>query len=58
MPKSGAISILQGVEGLPIIIVFALLLALFMVTAHNRWQEIAQSHHDRRSLDHRHRQTK
>ena len=33
MPKSGSISILQGVEGLPIIIVFALLLALFMYTA-------------------------
>ena len=33
MPKSGVISILQGVEGLPIIVVFALLLALFMYTA-------------------------
>src|ERR1700732_2035816 len=33
MPKSGSISILQGFEGLPIIIVFALMLALFMYTA-------------------------
>jgi simple sugar transport system permease protein len=33
MAKSGSVSILQGFEGLPIIIVFALLLALFMYTA-------------------------
>src|SRR5258708_7841975 len=33
MPKSGSISILQGFEGLPIIVVFALLLTLFMYTA-------------------------
>ncbi len=35
MPKSGSLSILQRVEGLPIIVVFALLLALFMYTAPN-----------------------
>jgi simple sugar transport system permease protein len=35
MPKSGSLSILQGAEGLPIIVVFALLLALFMYTAPN-----------------------